>query len=97
LEKKNNHENIEEQDDYPFDFLPQSTAWESSITNTYHTTMQTYPCQLVFGRDMICNIAFRDDWDWIQKRKEEIINKLNQKENKNNSQIPYGYQVGDQG
>jgi hypothetical protein len=45
---------------------------------------------------MIHNIAFRAYWDKIQKRKQDIINKSNQKENKNKSQIPYEYKVGDQ-
>jgi hypothetical protein len=67
-----------------------------AIRSTYHTTLQATPCQLVFGRDMIHNIAFRANWDRIQKRKQDIINKSNQKENKNNSQIPYEYKVGDQ-
>jgi hypothetical protein len=43
---------------------------------------------------MIHNIAFRSNWDQMQKRKQDIINKPNQKENK--SQIPYEYKVGDQ-
>jgi hypothetical protein len=43
---------------------------------------------------MIHNIAFRANWDQIQKRKQDIINKSNQKENK--SRIPYEYKVGDQ-
>jgi hypothetical protein len=43
---------------------------------------------------MIHNIAFRENWDRIQKIKQDIINKSNQKENK--SQIPYEYKVGDQ-
>jgi hypothetical protein len=84
---ENNHENLEE--DNPFDYFLQSTAW--AIRSTYHTTLQTTPCQLVFGRDMIHNIAFRANWDQIQKRKQDIINKSNQKENK--SQIPYEYKV----
>jgi hypothetical protein len=45
---------------------------------------------------MIHNIAFRANWDQIQKREQDIINKSNQKENKNSSQIPYEYKVGDQ-
>jgi hypothetical protein len=45
---------------------------------------------------MIHNIAFRANWDQIQKSKQDIINKSNQKENKNNSRIPYEYKVGDQ-
>jgi hypothetical protein len=65
-----------------------------AIRNTYHTTLQATPCQLVFGRDMIHNIAFRANWDQIQKRKQDVINKSNQKESK--SQITYEYKVGDQ-
>jgi hypothetical protein len=84
---ENNHENLEE--DNPFDYFLQSWA----IRSIYHTTLQSTPCQLVFGRDMIHNIAFRANWDLIQKRKQEIINKSNKKENK--SRIPYKYKVGD--
>jgi hypothetical protein len=45
---------------------------------------------------MIHNIAFREKWDRLQKRKQDIINKFNQRENKNKSLIPYEYKVGDQ-
>jgi hypothetical protein len=45
---------------------------------------------------MIHNIAFRANWDQIQKRKQGIINNSNQKENKSKNQIPYEYKVGDQ-
>jgi hypothetical protein len=54
---ENNNENLEKQQDNPFDYFLQSTAW--AIRSTYHTTLQATPCQLVFGRDMIQNIAFR--------------------------------------
>jgi hypothetical protein len=63
------------------------------IRSTYHTTLQA---TLMFGRDMILNIAFRANWGQIQKRKQDIINKSNQKENKNKSKTPYEYKVGDQ-
>jgi hypothetical protein len=52
------------------------------------------PCQLVFGRDMIHNIAFKANWNRFQKRKQDIIDKSNKKENK--SCIPHEYKVGDQ-
>jgi hypothetical protein len=91
---ENNHENLEQQEDNPFDYFLQSTAW--AIRSTYHTTLQATPCQLVFGRDMIHNIAFRENWDRIQKRKQDIISKSNQIENKNWSEIPDEYKVGDQ-
>jgi hypothetical protein len=45
---------------------------------------------------MIHNIVFREHWDQIKKRKQDIVNNSNQKENKNKSQIPYEYKVGDQ-
>jgi hypothetical protein len=45
---------------------------------------------------MIHNIVFRANWDQIQKRKQDIMNKSNQKENKISIQIPYEYKVGDQ-
>jgi hypothetical protein len=45
---------------------------------------------------MIHNIAFRANWDQIKNLKQDIINKSIQKENKNKSQIPYEYKVGDQ-
>jgi hypothetical protein len=67
-----------------------------AIRSTYHTTLQATPCQLVFGRNMIHNVAFRANWDWIQKRIQDIINNSNQKENKHKSQIPYEYKFEDQ-
>jgi hypothetical protein len=42
LENENNHENLEEQEDNPFDYFLQSTAW--AIRSTYHTTLQATPC-----------------------------------------------------
>jgi hypothetical protein len=67
-----------------------------AIRSTYHTTLQATPCQLVFGKDMIHNIAFRANWDQIQKRKQDVLNRSNKKESKSKSQIPYEYKVGDQ-
>jgi hypothetical protein len=52
-----------------------------AIGSTYHTTLQATPCQLVFGRDMIHNIAFRANWNQIKKENRTSY-KSNQKENK---------------
>jgi hypothetical protein len=52
--KIKNHENQEEQEDQLHDY--------QDIRSTYHTTLQAKPCRLVFGRDMIHNIAFRVNW-----------------------------------
>jgi hypothetical protein len=89
---ENNHENLEEQEDNPFDYFLQSTAWD--IRTTYHTTLQATPCQLVFGRDLINNIAFRANWDQIQKENRTLS--ISPIKNNNKSQIPYEYKVGDQ-
>jgi transposase InsO family protein len=83
-------ENLEE--DNPFDYFLQSTAW--AIRSPYHTILQATACQLVFGRDMIHNIAFKANRNQIQKRKQDLINKSNNKENK--SRIPYECKVGEQ-
>jgi hypothetical protein len=58
---ENNHENIAEQEDNPFDYFLPSAAWlhDYQAISTYHTILQAAPCHLVFGRDMIHNIAFR--------------------------------------
>jgi hypothetical protein len=77
------------------DFFNQFYGYQA-IRSTYCITLQATPCQLVFGRDMIHKIAFRENWDRIKKRKKDIINKSNQKENKSKSRIPCEYKVGDQ-
>jgi hypothetical protein len=86
---ENNHENLEEQEDNPFDYFLQSTAWLKATRSTYHTTLQATPCQLVFGIDMIHNIAFRANWDQIQKRKQDIINKSNQIKKKTRKRVKF--------
>jgi hypothetical protein len=67
LENENNHVKLEEQEDNSFDYFLQSTVW--SIGSTKRTTLQATPCQLVFGRDMIHNIVFRENLDQIQKNR----------------------------
>jgi hypothetical protein len=66
FELENDHENLEQKEDNPFDYFLQSTSW--AIRSTYHTTLQATACQLMFGRDMIHNIAFRANWDQIKKK-----------------------------
>jgi hypothetical protein len=81
---ENNHENLQEKGDNPFDYFLSTTAW--LLCGTYHTTLQATPCQILFGTDMIHNIIFRADWDQIQKS----IKKSNQ--NKNKSQTPHEFE-----
>jgi hypothetical protein len=55
--------------------------------DTTHVLLEAPIIQHTAGNTM-------SNWDQIQKRKQDIINKPNEKENM--SQIPYEYKVGDQ-
>ena len=67
-----------------------AAAW--AIRSTYHTTLEATPGQLVFGRDMLLNIAFKANWDSIRNNKQLSINASNKKENK--SRLPHTYSIG---
>ena len=71
-------ENENSDEDNPFDYLLQSTAW--AIRSTYHTTLQATPCQLMFGRDMIHNAAIKANWDGVQnENRTSLINPIRKK------------------
>jgi transposase InsO family protein len=76
----------------PWENFLAAAAW--AIRSTYHTTLDATPGQLVFGRDMLLNIAFKANWEHIRHNKQISINASNLKENK--SRIPHVYKVGDQ-
>ena len=65
-----------------------------AIRNTYHTTTQASPGQLVFGSDILFNIPYTPDRDVIGESKETLINKNNQAENK--SRVDHDYEVNGQ-
>ena len=48
-----------------------------AVRVTYHITLQASPMQLVFGRDTILNIKHISEWEHIQQRKQEQINRDN--------------------
>ena len=87
FELENNY--LDEED--PWKGILSATAF--AVRSTYHTTLQKSPGQLVFGRDMIFNIQHKANWDIIRQRKQKLINKNNEQENK--SRIPHTYQIGD--
>ena len=80
---------LDEED--PWAGILSATAF--AIRSTYHTTLQKTPGQLVFGRDMIFNIKHTANWEYIRTRKQDLINKNNQREN--TKRIPHNYSVGD--
>ena len=87
---------FELQDNYldeknPWKGILSATAF--AVRSTFHTTLQSTPGQLVFGRDMILNIKHTANWEYIKQRKQQIINKNNQRENAKRKE--HVYRVGD--
>ena len=78
-------------DDNPWDGILATTMF--ALQATVHTTSQYTPAQLVFGRDSILNVKHEANWKIIKERKQKLINKGNERENKN--RIEHKYKVGD--
>ena len=57
----------------PFGSFLSAAAW--AIPSTIHTTLQATPGQLVFGRDMLLDLAFKANWGAICAHKQDLINK----------------------
>ena len=79
-------------DEDPWKGVLSATAF--AVRSTFHTTLRQSPGQLVFGRDMIFNIKHVANWEYIRKRKQQIIDKNNQRENAR--RVKHVYSVGDQ-
>jgi len=75
----------------PWDGILSATMF--ALRATYHTTLQTTPMQLVFGRDAMLNIKFQADWQLIRQLKQAKIHQNNLRENK--KRIPHQYKIGD--
>jgi hypothetical protein len=61
---------------------------------TVHTTNRaTPPFQIVFGRDVIHNIGFEADWQYLKDRLQRMIRHNNKRENA--KRVPHTYTVGD--
>ena len=78
-------------DNKPWDGILAATMF--ALRATVHTTSQYTPAQLVFGRDSILNVKHEANWKIIKERKQKLINKGNERENKN--RIAHKYKVGD--
>jgi len=63
-----------------------------ALRATTHTTLHTSPTQLAFGRNHILNVKFEVNWQLIRKKKQDMINKNNEREN--SKRIVYNYQEG---
>ncbi|MFM7543288.1 MAG: RNase H-like domain-containing protein [Ignavibacteria bacterium] len=74
----------------PWDGILAAVAF--AVRATVHTTNRATPAQLVFGRDAILQVQHIADWEYITKRKQQMINANNAREN--SARIPYEYRVG---
>ena len=78
-------------DDNPWDGILAATMF--TLRATVHTTSQYTLAQLVFGRDTILNVKPEANWKIIKEHKPTLINKGNERENKN--RIAHKYKEGD--
>eukprot|EP00957_Ditylum_brightwellii_P030792 2333278-Ditylum_brightwellii.AAC.1 len=58
-----------------------------------HTIMQATPMQLVFGKDAILNVKHQANWKYINERKEKLIKKKNEQENKKRNLCHYQHKL----
>jgi hypothetical protein len=72
------------------DVFLDNAAW--AISSTYYTVLEASPGAAIFGRDMLFDIPFVDDWCKIGERR-LLTNHGNQLENA--KRIDYDYKVGD--
>eukprot|EP00957_Ditylum_brightwellii_P035318 2678573-Ditylum_brightwellii.AAC.1 len=70
-----------------------SVAVRFATRATVHTTIQATPMQLVFGIDAILNVKHEVNWKYINERKDKIIKKKTENENKKRKL--HHYQVAD--
>ena len=75
----------------PWTEILSSVAW--AIRASHHSTFDATPAQLVFGRDMIFNLATVVDWRVVSARKQTQVDRDNLRENA--KRISYDYAVGD--
>jgi hypothetical protein len=55
-------------EDDPWKGILSATAF--AVRSTFHSSLQSTPGQLVFGRDMIFNIQHIANWECIKQRKQ---------------------------
>ena len=68
----------------------QAVAW--SLRSTRHTAVQASPGQVTFGRDMVVNATYLENWRMIKERKRQSTLYNDARENRNC--IPFDYQHG---
>ena len=74
-------------DENPWDGVLSATMF--ALHAMVHTTTRFTPTQLVFGRDAILNTRHEADWKIIRDCKQRLINRGNERENKNREDHTY--------
>ena len=69
------------------------TGTACAIHSSYHTTLGAMPGTAIFGCDMLFDIPFSADWSNIGRRRQQQVNKANEKEN--SKRVSHDYCIGD--
>ena len=77
-------------DSHRIDQFITDAAW--AIRSTYHTVLKATPGEAIFGRDMLFDIPFIADWSEIGRRRQELVDRNNARENAR--RLPYDYVPG---
>ena len=56
----------------PYGWTGVLAAVRQAMRSTVHTTLRATPTQLVFGRDVLLNVSFEADWQYIKERKQKL-------------------------
>lgn len=77
-------------DGHRLDQFITDAAW--AIRSTYHTVLKATPGEAIFGRDMLFDIPFVADWSEIGRRRQQLVDKNNAREN--TRRLPFDYIPG---
>jgi hypothetical protein len=75
----------------PWSGILSAVAW--AVCSAHHTALQSTLGQLVFGQDMIWDMAHVADWQHMKQCKQTLTNKNNKKENQ--KRIDYDCAIGE--
>jgi hypothetical protein len=82
---------IDEENDDPFEEYLSTVSY--ALRSSYHQAHGHSPAQLIYGRDMFLPVSVDIDWESIKNRKQQTINRSNDREN--SSRVPHQYKTND--
>jgi hypothetical protein len=63
-----------------------------AVCSTYHAVLKASPGAAIFGQDMLFDIPFIADWQYIGKHRQQLTDLNNARENE--GRIDYDYKAG---